>query len=120
MKKGIFALLVAVLGCGAANAGTVVCSGTVAGISIHGPDIMIRLSSMNQAVTFCRLDSTFTVAGGIYPTSPEMCKALVAMFIAARESGRTIESVYFDGDSVPATCNGWANWSNANIRYFIY
>jgi hypothetical protein len=112
--------IAALLGCGAVQAGTVVCSGTVAGISIHGPDIMIRLSSMNQAVTFCRLDSTFTVAGGIYPTSPEMCKALVAMFIAARESGRTIESVYFDGDSVPATCNGWANWSNANIRYFIY
>jgi hypothetical protein len=117
----VFALLVCSGLCSVSFAGSVTCSGTVEGISFHANNtFMVRLSSMNTAVFFCSPDSTFSVPGTSYTTGPETCKALVAMFIAARESGRTITAVYFDGDAVPATCDGWSGWSSANIRHFNY
>ena len=33
-------------------------------------------------------------------------------------SGKRLASVWFDGDQVPATCNSWGTWENANIRHF--
>jgi hypothetical protein len=123
MKRriGKLALAIGAFFCSAAFAGSVTCSGTVESISFHSNNtFMIRLSSMNTAVFFCSPDSTFSVPGTSYTTGPETCKALVAIFIAARESGRTIQSLYFDGDAVPATCDGWGNWSSANIRFFNY
>lgn len=104
-----------------ARAGELTCSGTVEAISFHANNtFMVRLSSMNTAVFFCNPDTTFTVAGTSYTTGPETCKALIAMFLTARETGKTIQSLYFDGASVPATCNGWGNWASANIRHFSY
>jgi hypothetical protein len=123
MKRriGQVALAFSALFCSASFAGSVTCSGTVEAISFHASNtFMVRLSSMNTTVFFCSPDSTFSVVGTTYTTGPETCKALVALFIAARESGRTIQALYFDGDSVPATCDGWSNWSSANIRHFSY
>jgi hypothetical protein len=42
------------------------------------------------------------------------------MFIAARESGREVTNVYFDGADVPAACDAWGQWKRANIRHFYY
>jgi hypothetical protein len=121
MKARLIVFALAVLGSGPAWSGTVVCSGTVDGISFHANNtFMVKLSSMNTAVFFCSPDGTFGVPGTSYTTGPETCKALVAMLIAARETGRTITGMYFDGDDVPASCNSWGNWKSANIRHFNY
>jgi hypothetical protein len=81
---------------------------------------MLRLSSMNTPVFFCHPNATFVVTGTTYTTSAETCRAMVAMLITARETGRTIESMYFDGDDVPATCDAWGGWKSANVRFFSY
>jgi hypothetical protein len=121
MKTKLIVFLLAALGCNAAWSGTLVCSGTVDAISFHANNtFMLKLSSMNTAVFFCSPDSTFSVPGTSYVTGPETCKGLIALFLAARESGRTINGLYFDGDAVPATCDGWGNWQSANIRHFSY
>lgn len=104
-----------------ANAATVVCSGTVAELSYHASDkLMIRLSSMNTVVYICNPGAEWIVSGTSYKTSPDTCKALYSVFLAARLSGEPINSVYFDGDDVPATCNSWGNWKSANIRHFRF
>ena len=121
MKTRLIVLMLAALGCNSAWAGTVVCSGTVDAISFHSNNtFMIKLSSMNTAVFFCNPESTFSVPGTTYTTGPQTCKALLGMFLAARESGRTVNSIYFDGDDVPTTCDAWGNWKSAHIRYFSY
>jgi hypothetical protein len=100
-------------------AGTVVCSGTVETIAYHANNsLMVRLSSMNTPVYFCNPEITWNVAG--YSTGPQTCKMLYAMFLAARESGRTINSLYFDSDDAPTTCNTWATWKSATVRFFEY
>jgi hypothetical protein len=121
MKIRLIAMLIAALGCNSAWAGTVVCSGTVDAISFHASNtFMIKLSSMNVPVFFCNPDSTFSVPGTSYTTGPQTCKALIGMFLAARETGRVINNIYFDGDDTPAACNAWGNWQSANIRHFSY
>lgn len=103
-----------------AHAGTVVCSGTVETIAYHSNNqFMVRLSSMNTPVYFCSSESTWNVVAG-FSTGTQTCKMFFAMFLAAKESGRTVNSVYFDSDDAPATCNTWATWKYANIRFFEY
>lgn len=102
-----------------ALAGTVVCSGTVETISYHANNsFMVRLSSMNYPVYFCNPEITWNIAG--YSTGPQTCKMLYATFLAARESGRTINSLYFDSDDAPTSCNTWAAWRSATVRFFEY
>ena len=99
---------------------TVVCSGTVDVLAYHANNnLMVKLSSMNTPVFFCNPDSNWTVAPG-YTTGPQTCKALYATFLTAKVTGTSLSAVYFDGDSVPATCNAWGPWVSANIRYFQY
>jgi len=99
-------------------AGTVVCSGTVVVLAYHANNnLMVRLSSMNAPVFFCNPDSNWTVTGTGYTTGPQTCKALYAIFLAAKLTGASFSAVYFDGDSVPAACNAWGPWLSANIRY---
>jgi hypothetical protein len=105
----------------AASAATVVCAGTVITVSYHASGVlMIRLSSMNVPVFFCTPDSTWTTAGPGLTTEPEACKAMYATFLAARLSGTPLANVYFDGDAVPAACNAWSAWTNANIRHYLF
>jgi len=119
-KVILFALVASISVFSGARAGELVCSGTVDMISFHANNTyMIKLSSMNVAVFFCSPDGTHSVAGTSYVTGPETCKALIATFLTARETGRNIY-MYFDGTSVPATCNAWGNWTSANIRHFAY
>jgi hypothetical protein len=107
---------------GAASAGSITCSGTVELISFHAPDrFMVRLSSMDMPVFFCTTNATWSISGaGGFTTSPETCRAFVAMFIAARESGRSFGGIWLDGDDAPASCNAWGSWKSANIRHFLY
>jgi hypothetical protein len=103
-----------------ALAGTIVCAGTVELLAFHANDILlVQLSSMNTPVQYCRLNQDWNEAPG-YTTTPTACKALLAMFTSAKAMGAVLNSVYFDGPSVPSTCSGWAGWSSANIRYFNY
>jgi hypothetical protein len=102
-----------------AVAAQLVCSGQIAQLTYHSPDrFMIRLSSMNNEVFFCNTSSTWTVSGTTYTTSAETCRAMVALFMAAKLTGQAVTSMYFDGDQVPSTCSSWAAWSYANVRYF--
>ena len=102
-----------------ANAGTIVCSGTVEDISYHANDkLMIRLSSMNVPIFICNPSAEWVVAGTSYRTSAETCKTLFSTFLAARISGQEIRSLYLDGADVPASCGAWEPWKSANIRHF--
>ncbi len=98
-----------------------VCSGTVEEVSYHANDqMMVRLSGMNLAVFVCNTETTWTVTGTGYTTGPKTCAAMYSTFLAAKLSGKPINSVYFDGADVPTTCNGWGSWKNANIRHYRF
>ena len=107
-----------------ALAAELTCSGTVVSLSYHasggstGGSLMLRLSSMNVPVFICNPEGLWTVTGTSYTTPPATCKAIYATLLAARVSGTPLNSVYFDGDQVPASCNAWASWSVANIRHY--
>ncbi len=99
--------------------GTVICSGKVTSLAYHANNrFMIQLDSMNVPVFFCNPDSEWVIGGTSYKTGTESCKMLYSTFLAAKMAGKTISSMYFDGDQVPGTCDGWNNWNSANIRYY--
>lgn len=105
---------------GQVSAGEIVCYGKVEVLSYHAPDqMMIKLSGMNTSVLFCSPDNRWSVPGTSYTTGPETCKTLYSVFLAAKLSGKILESVYFDGDGTPANCNSFASWTRLNIRHFI-
>lgn len=119
MKKVFFLKFLVAIFSVNVSAATVICSGTVEELAYHSPNsFMVRLSSMNKPVFFCNPDSEFTVSGTTYVTGPESCKALYSTFLSAKMAQKTISSMYFDGDQVPASCSEWGNWKRANIRYF--
>jgi hypothetical protein len=101
------------------DAAELICNGKVDILSYHSPNnLMIKLSSMNQAVFFCSPDIEWKVAGTQYVTGPETCKTLYSTFLAIKMSEKSIARMHFDGDQVPNDCNGWGGWQKANIRYF--
>lgn len=103
------------------HAGTIQCNGTVEKIGMHASDkLMLKLSSMNQAVFICKPNSEWSVSGTEYTTSPETCNALLSMLMHAKATGAQMGDVWFDGDDVPATCSSWESWKSANIRHFLY
>jgi len=102
-----------------ASANTIVCQGKVERLAYHANNrLMIKLESMNQPVFFCSPDSEWVVTGTSHKTGPETCKTMYSTFLAAQMSGKTISSMYFDGDDVPASCSEWGTWKVANIRHF--
>jgi len=121
VKKIFLAKLFLVMCSTNLNAATVICSGTVEELAYHAPNsFMVRLSSMNKPVFFCNPDKEFSVSGTSYVTGPESCKVLYSTFLSAKVAQKTINSMYFDGDQVPASCNDWGDWKSANIRYFTF
>ena len=119
MKKQILTLLTLAIASGLVDAGTAVCSGKIAELAYHANNrLMIRLETMNKLVFFCSPDSEWSVAGTNYVSGPETCKTLYSTFLSAKISGKSITSLYFDGDDVPASCNNWGSWKKANIRFF--
>jgi len=102
-------------------AGTVICSGTVDMLAYHAPDsMMVRLSSMNAPVTFCKPGQDFSVPGSNYVIDADTCKSIYSSFLSAKMSGKPIQTMYFDGDDVPASCDQWGSWKYAVIRYFTF
>lgn len=102
-------------------AATITCSGTVEKLGLHANGkIMLKLSSMNTAVFICSPDFEWVVPGTGYKTSAETCKTVLSMLMHAKATKADMGSVYFDGDDVPASCNTWGAWKQANIRYFLY
>jgi hypothetical protein len=99
---------------------TVVCAGTVSRLEYTASgNIMLQLSGMNAPVFICSLDSNWNIEPG-YVTTPATCKTMYASFLAAKLSGTSINDVYFDGPSVPASCTAWALWTYANIRHYYH
>lgn len=104
-----------------AHAAELQCSGKVLQVNMHAPDrLMLQLDSMNAPVFICTPNANWIVPGTTYTTSGEMCRTLAAIFLAAKLQDRAFGVVYFDGADVPATCNGWTWWKNANVRYFSW
>ncbi|NRF32773.1 hypothetical protein [Vibrio coralliilyticus] len=118
MKKII--LLLSILS-SSAYAATIQCAGTVDKIGLHASDkILLKLSSMNQAVFICSPNADWTVTGTNYKTSAETCNSLLSMLMHAKSTKAQMGSIWFDGDDVPASCSEWESWKKANIRYFLY
>jgi hypothetical protein len=93
----------------------------LAALSVHLPGLVfMKLSSMNTAAMICRLDIDHSVAGGLYPTSPSVCKSTYAALLAARSTGRQITGAYMDADAAPASCTGFANWTYVSLRFFSF
>ena len=103
-----------------AHSAAVVCEGTVATLSYHGPGVVyLQLSSMNTGVGICSVDTNWSPPGsqtGI--TTPAACKLMYASLLAAKMSGTVVRSVYFDSDTAPSTCTQFVAWSQANLRHF--
>jgi hypothetical protein len=119
MSKRILVSLLFPLATSIASAGELTCAGKITQVIYHAPDaFMIQLDSMNNPVFFCKPNSTSAVPGTTYTTSAETCRALIALFTAGKLAERRLTVMYFDGDDVPASCNGWAQWKWANVRYF--
>lgn len=119
-RKLIFGVVI-LMNLVSAHAATLVCGGTIVTLAYHSPNrIMLRLSSMDNAVFFCNTDTEWSVAGTTYTTAPRACGALYSSFLSAKMSGLTVNSMYFDGNEVPATCDSWGKWKSANIRYFNF
>ncbi|MFN3900694.1 MAG: hypothetical protein ACK4GU_11535 [Alishewanella aestuarii] len=117
--KGMLSLAV-LISSATSYANTVVCEGEIEILAYHANNnLMLKLSSMNVPVFFCSPDANWTVAGTDYQTGPNSCQTMYSTFLAAKLAGKRLASVYFDGDQVPDSCNGWGNWQKANIRYFV-
>ena len=102
----------------AANAGTVVCEGTVQELTLHQPGLVgLRLSSMSAPVFIYRIDAEQTIPGAA-STSAANCKAMYAGLLAAKISGTFVHGAYFDGDQVPASCNAAQFWTYVSLRSF--
>jgi hypothetical protein len=117
-KYVLFPLLASLIAHSAQSA-TVICTGTVASLSYHQPGrLYLRLSSMNYEVAICSTDSEWVVPGSLAGnTSVSACKTIYGSLVAAKISGATVSNLYLDGDQVPAACNGFAPWTNVNLRY---
>jgi hypothetical protein len=101
---------------------TVVCAGTVEAVGVHLPGrVFLRLSSMNDSAIVCRLDADWAPAGAQSgPTTPSVCKSIYAALLLARDSRRPLDSVYMDGNTVPASCSAFGSWTEVSLRYFSY
>jgi hypothetical protein len=116
----IFIILLALFS-SVASGGTLVCGGKVDKLGLHATDkLMLKLTSMNTAVFICSPNKLWEVSGATYKTSPETCRTIISFLMHAKTTGLDMGSVYFDGDDVPANCNSWESWKNANIRHFLY
>ena len=105
------------------QAATLYCTGTVEKMAYHSGNsngLMVKLSSMNVPVFICNPDLEWAPPGAGYTTTPANCKALYATLLAARVSGNGLVGLHFDGNSVPASCSAWSNWSTVNVRYFEF
>ncbi|NQY62440.1 MAG: hypothetical protein HRT38_01755 [Alteromonadaceae bacterium] len=101
--------------------GTIQCGGTVEKIGLHANNrILLKLSSMNTKVFICTIDAEWTVSGTSYKTSAETCKAMLSMLMHAKATKADMGAVWFDGDDVPESCNGWLEWKTTNVRHFMY
>lgn len=99
------------------SAASLNCAGSIDLVTIHQPGFVgVKLSSMNDQVFICRLDMDYNPPGAAMIT-PAVCKAIYAGLLTAKVNQYTINSLWFDGDKVPSTCNGWTGGSQVNLRF---
>ncbi len=118
-RKGVYALMLALM-TSSAQAGALYCNGgTVAQLSYHGRGtVYLRMSNMNTAVGICSFDAEWGPAGSLTgTTSAATCKALYGALLAHKLSATPVKEVLFDGDAVPANCTSFAGWAAVNLRY---
>jgi len=117
--KAAFAAL-AILFAFPAFSASLVCSGTVAELWYHQPGaVMVKLSSMNTAVVVCDLNTDWLVPGSLSgTTTPGVCKLIYGALLAANRSGAVVQSMIFDADTLPASCNSFAFFAKTNLRFF--
>ncbi len=124
MKKifrTFLATCIVALGMSQAHAGALYCNGQILELAYHQPgNLIIRTAGMNYGVVICSVNNEWVVPGSLAGnTSVSACKTMYATFLAAKLSGTPLGQLLFDGDSVPATCNSFAPWTNVNVRYFV-
>jgi hypothetical protein len=102
-----------------AQAGTVICEGTVEDLRFHQPGLIgLRLSSMNDFMWICNINEPFNPPGAS-TISTSTCKTIYATLLAAKISKLTVQGVYFDGDQVPSSCSNVQAGGSVFIRHFI-
>lgn len=116
-----FLVLILLLHSAVLNAAELLCSGIVDELSYHASNrFMLRLSSMDVAVfSVIRMRNGWSQAPAI-KTGPNACKMMYSTFLAAKATGKRLTSMYFDGDDVPASCDGFENWKSVNIRHYKF
>ena len=104
----------------ATQAGTLICTGTAAEVSLHLPNqLLVRLSSMNDRVLVCLLDATHTVAGQLSgSTTATTCKGMYASLLAAKASGQPMQMV-MDANVLPSACDTFAPWTPVSLRLLV-
>lgn len=116
-------LLVGWLFSSVAFGANVTCSGKVTTIAYHtgaGGGFMLQLDSMNVPVFICSVDDVWTKPGASHSTQPDSCQTMISVFMTAKATDQPLDQVVFDGDDVPATCDGWESWKYANVMYFQF
>lgn len=105
-----------------AQATTLVCSGKVEMLGYHQPGTLyVKLSGMNAPVAICNMDTSWAPAGSASgTTSVSSCKTLFSALMFAKQAGTNITSMWFDADTLPASCTTFPSWSQVNLRYFDF
>lgn len=118
--KKLTAALMALLLASQAQAGTLLCPGTIVELGIHQPgQVYLSVSGMPHGVLICSMDINWTVPGSLAgTTTPAACKSLYAGLLAAKLAGAPLKAVYFDADGLPASCSTIPAWTQVNLRYF--
>lgn len=98
-----------------ANAATdsIVCSGKIDTLAIHGTDrVFLQLQGMNTVVQICNLGAT---VGTTYPVTAQQCKASYAALMFALATDRTM-SIHFDNVVTGTNCTNFVAYEVATAR----
>jgi hypothetical protein len=98
-----------------ANAATdsVVCSGKIETLAIHGTDrVFLQLQGMNTVVQICSLGVTM---GTTYPVTAQQCKPSYGALMFALATDRTM-SIHFDNVVTGTNCTNFVAYEVATAR----
>lgn len=103
------------------TAATLGCEGTVDQLLYYQPGLIgLKLSSINQYIFICRVDTDYAGPGSTGgTTSPAACKAIYSALLSAKHAGTVVHGMTFNGDQVPANCSSVQPWSQVNVSYFF-
>ncbi len=92
----------------------ITCNGVVTAIGVYGTDhIELKLDVMNTRVRICNLNQTLGVTN---PISPEQCRAVYGMLLAAYMTVEPVR-VLFDNVQTGISCTTFVKRELATARY---